>query len=99
MSASEASESSVSNKISLTAAELEAIIERDREQQKQAAWTRLAAKRAANPKEYSDRMLKRYHENKEAINARRREIYAAKKAAASTSIPVAFNSDLNETNV
>ena len=43
---------------------------------------RLTAPRKADPKTYSAEVLKKYHENKEEINARRREAYKAKKEAA-----------------
>ena len=42
---------------------------------------RLTAPRKADPKAYSAEVLKKYHENKEEINARRREAYKAKKEA------------------
>ena len=43
---------------------------------------RLTAARKADPKAYSAEVLKKYHENKEEINARRREAYKAKKEGA-----------------
>jgi len=39
----------------------------------------LTASRKADPKAFSDKVLKKYHENKEEINARRREAYRLKK--------------------
>jgi hypothetical protein len=39
-----------------------------------------------NPKAHSDSVLKKYHENKEEINAKRRAAYQAKKAAAEAAI-------------
>ena len=41
----------------------------------------LTASRKADPKAFSDKVLKKYHENKEEINARRREAYRLKKEA------------------
>ena len=38
--------------------------------------------RKADPKTYSDKVLKKYHENKEEINKRRRDARLAKKLAA-----------------
>lgn len=43
---------------------------------------KLHDKRKADPKAYSDKVLKKYHENKEEINKRRREMRLAKKLAA-----------------
>ena len=48
------------------------------------ALTKLHEKQKADPKAHSDAVLKKYHEKKEEINARRRAAYQAKKAAAST---------------
>jgi hypothetical protein len=39
------------------------------------------------PEVHAKRMLEKYHKNKEEINARRRERYRLKKAAASTAGP------------
>ena len=38
-----------------------------------------------NPEEHSKRVLKHYHKNKDAINAKRREAYKLKKEAESAS--------------
>jgi len=46
---------------------------------------KLNDKRKADPKAHSDSVLKKYYENKEEINAKRREAYQAKKAAAAAS--------------
>ena len=51
------------------------------EEEKKKAFKRLNDKRKADPKAHSDSVLKKYHENKEEINARRRAAYQAKKAA------------------
>jgi Zn-finger nucleic acid-binding protein len=48
---------------------------------------KLTAPRKADPKAYSAEVLKKYHENKEEINARRREAYKAKKEAAAKPAP------------
>ena len=45
------------------------------------ALTKLHEKQKADPKAHSDAVLKKYHEKKEEINARRRAAYQAKKAA------------------
>lgn len=45
----------------------------------------LTASRKADPKAYSDKVLKKYHENKEEINAKRREAYKVKKEAKAAS--------------
>ncbi len=50
----------------------------------QKAFKRLHEKRLADPKAHSDSVLKKYHEKKEEINAKRRAAYQAKKAASST---------------
>lgn len=42
----------------------------------------LDAKRKADPEAYSKHKLEQYHKNKDAINARRRELRKLKKAAA-----------------
>ena len=42
----------------------------------------LNASRKLDPKKYSNSVLEKYHINKEEINARRREAYKVKKAAA-----------------
>lgn len=42
---------------------------------------KLTAPRKADPKTYSSQVLKKYHENKDEINARRREAYKLKKEA------------------
>ena len=39
----------------------------------------LNSKKRENPKATADKSLKKYHENKEVINARRREAYKNKK--------------------
>jgi hypothetical protein len=55
---------------------------------KEASRKRLAelnAKRKADPVKTATDELKRYHRNKEEINARRREAYKAKKEAAKAS--------------
>ena len=49
---------------------------------KKTALTKLHEKQKADPKAHSSAVLKKYHENKEEINARRRAAYQAKKAAA-----------------
>lgn len=41
----------------------------------------LTASRKADPKAFSEKVLKKYHENKEEINAKRREAYRLKKEA------------------
>jgi hypothetical protein len=48
---------------------------------KKASLAKLREKQKADPKAHSDSVLKKYHENKEEINARRRAAYQAKKAA------------------
>ena len=45
----------------------------------------LHEKRKSDPKTYADKALKKYHKNKEDINARRRELYKLKKEAAKSS--------------
>ena len=52
---------------------------------KKTALTKLHDKQKADPKAHSSAVLKKYHENKEEINAKRRAAYQAKKAAAATS--------------
>ena len=49
---------------------------------KKTALTKLHEKQKADPKAHSSAVLKKYHENKEEINAKRRAAYQAKKAAA-----------------
>ena len=39
----------------------------------------LSLKHKANPKAHSEGMLKKYHQNKEEINAKRREAYKKRK--------------------
>jgi hypothetical protein len=51
---------------------------------KKVALTKLHEKQKADPKAHSSAVLKKYHENKEEINAKRRAAYQAKKAAAAT---------------
>jgi len=51
---------------------------------KKTALTKLHEKQKADPKAHSSAVLKKYHENKEEINAKRRAAYQAKKAAAAT---------------
>jgi len=51
---------------------------------KKTALTKLHDKQKADPKAHSSAVLKKYHENKEEINAKRRAAYQAKKAAAAT---------------
>jgi hypothetical protein len=63
----------------LAKAEVDAI-----EKDKKAKLDKLHELRKTDPKAYSAKILKKYHENKEEINARRREQYKAKKAAANT---------------
>ena len=49
------------------------------EKDKKERLARLTAPRKADPKAYSDKVLKKYHENKQEINAKRREAYRLKK--------------------
>lgn len=49
---------------------------------KKTALTKLHEKQKADPKAHSSAVLKKYHENKEEINTKRRAAYQAKKAAA-----------------
>jgi len=51
---------------------------------KKTALTKLHEKQKADPKAHSSAVLKKYHEHKEEINAKRRAAYQAKKAAAAT---------------
>ena len=53
-------------------------VERDKER-----FAMLHEKEKANPEPHKKKVLENYHKNKEEINARRREAYKAKKAAAS----------------
>jgi hypothetical protein len=48
---------------------------------KKNALEKLHEKQKTDPKAHSDSVLKKYHEKKEEINARRRAAYQAKKAA------------------
>ena len=48
---------------------------------KKKALEKLHEKQKTDPKAHSDSVLKKYHEKKEEINARRRAAYQAKKAA------------------
>jgi len=43
---------------------------------------RLHAKQVADPEPHKKKVLENYHKNREEINAKRREAYKAKKAAA-----------------
>ena len=53
-------------------------VDRDKER-----FAMLQEKEKANPDPHKKKVLENYHKNKEEINARRREAYKAKKAAAS----------------
>jgi phosphoenolpyruvate-protein kinase (PTS system EI component) len=63
-------------------AEIPAIIAKTRAESDKERLTRLHAKAKENPKESSEKALKRYYKNKDEINARRREAYRVKKEAA-----------------
>ena len=54
--------------------------ERDRERDT-VRLNELSVKHKENPKAHSEHVLKKYHTNKEEINARRREAYKLKKEA------------------
>jgi len=54
---------------------------------KKTALDKLHERQKSDPKTHSDAVLKKYHENKADINARRRAAYQAKKAASQPKNP------------
>lgn len=65
-------------------AEIPTMLEKVKTESDKERLARLHEKARENPKEASEKALKRYYKNKEEINARRREAYRLKKEAAKT---------------
>jgi hypothetical protein len=64
-------------------AEIPAMLEKVKIERDKERLLMLHKKAKENPKEASEKALKRYYKNKEEINAKRREAYKLKKAAKS----------------
>jgi hypothetical protein len=62
-------------------ASIPTLLEKTKAERDKERLTELSAKNKENPKAHSDHVLKKYHQNKEEINAKRREAYRLKKEA------------------
>lgn len=62
-------------------AEMPARIAKAKEERDKERFAALHEREKMNPEPHRKKVLENYHKNKEAINARRREAYKAKKAA------------------
>ena len=66
-------------------ASLPALLEKTKAERDKERFKELSAKNKENPKAHSEHVLKKYHQNKEEINAKRREAYKLKKEAKAAS--------------